>query len=198
MLDRSKYYGQNKNDIWQTPPELVDDLDKAVDGIDLDPCAGPDTSIGEINYTVEDDGLSQRWHGAVFANPPFSEKWKWLDKAIKEVSAGNAEVVIFLTPDSTDVQSWWHSKVEPHADYICFLEGRLAYVDPQTGEQLDSPPFGTALSIFGDAPDKLLSTLRDWGQVVRTVNNDLNQECVQTGIHIPAVGDIMASLERSV
>ncbi|MDZ5810353.1 DNA N-6-adenine-methyltransferase [Halorubrum sp. AD140] len=169
MVDRTEYYGQSDKDIWETPSELVDDLEDALNGIDLDPCAGPDTNIGDTNYTVSDDGLSMEWHGSVFVNPPFTEKSDWLDKTIQEVSAGNASVVVVLTPDSTDVQSWWHGKIAPHASYICFLEGRLAYIDPDTGHQLNSPPFGTALSVFGEPSDNLVSTLNDWGQVVQTV-----------------------------
>lgn len=72
-------------DVWQTPQWLVDGIDGAVT-IDLDPCAGSDTSIGSINYRLEDgdDGLEAPWFGTVFVNPPFTQKGDWLNKALTE------------------------------------------------------------------------------------------------------------------
>jgi len=70
---------KSKKDVWQTPKSLWKPIDEQ-DNINLDPCAAEDTSIGDVNYTVEDDGLSQTWFGTVWLNPPFSQKDEWLDK----------------------------------------------------------------------------------------------------------------------
>ncbi len=64
-----------KNDCLKTPPEIYLELGE----IDLDPCAGADTTIGNLNYAIErgQDGLSLDWFGFVYCNPPFSQKELW-------------------------------------------------------------------------------------------------------------------------
>ena len=44
--------------------------------IDLDPCAGIDTSIASVNWAIErgENGLDREWFGFVYCNPPFSKK----------------------------------------------------------------------------------------------------------------------------
>ena len=70
-----------KNDDLRTPAYVYE----AFGPIDLDPCAGEKTNIGNVNYALErnEDGLSLEWNGLVFCNPPFSEKEKWIDKMIQ-------------------------------------------------------------------------------------------------------------------
>lgn len=162
------------NDVWRTPDELLDLLGH----IDVDPCAGIDTEIGDINYTEEDDGLSKEWSGRVFVNPPFANKSAWLQKAVEEQS--NTEVIFVLTPDSTDTISWWHKYIAAEADYIWFSEGRISYIVPEihadkfdnydAGQMANSPAFGTAISIFGEPEQKTLERLDKNGQLLKTVN----------------------------
>lgn len=71
----------NTNDHLETP----DYIWKALGPFDLDPCAGPDTNIGKLNYRIScgENGLLLPWKGFVFCNPPFSEKQLWIDKMIE-------------------------------------------------------------------------------------------------------------------
>ncbi len=153
----------NLKDVWQTPDSLLDLLGH----IDLDPCAGPDTNIGDTNYTESDDGLTQDWFGRVFVNPPFTQKTEWLEKVIEE--RDNTDVIFVVTPDSTDTKSWWHGYIAEHADYIWFSRGRISYIDPDTGEKMGSPTFGTAISIFGQVDSATLDRLAENGQLLETV-----------------------------
>jgi phage N-6-adenine-methyltransferase len=152
-------------DVWQTPQKVINWLSP----IHTDPCAGPNTTIGsQNNYTKEDNGLKQDWHGRVFVNPPFTSKEDWLEKTITESQSSNVQTVFVVTPDSTDTKSWWHKYIAEHADYIWFSEGRISYIDPETGEQMGSPTFGTAISIFGDPGEKTLTQLNNNGQLLKT------------------------------
>lgn len=165
----TRYYDLSERDDWKTPPDLLADLQTAVGGFDLDPCAGADTSIGATNFRLEDgqDGLEREWDGVVFVNPPFSYKSEWLAKTVAEIQAARADTVVVLTPDGTDTISWWHQHIASHAELICFCEGRISYY--ADGEQMGSPTFGTAISVFGTVPDGLADVLQEWGHVVRTV-----------------------------
>lgn len=163
-----KHYQMKERDEWETPPDLVSDIDQAVNGIDLDPCSGDHTDIGNTNYTIETDGLTEPWFGTVFVNPPFSYKSEWLQKATTEIQKERTDTIVVLTPDGTDVQSWWHGQIAEHATYVCFVKGRKRFYIG--GEPSDKdPPFGIALSVFGECPDDLLNALQDWGHVVKTV-----------------------------
>lgn len=70
-----------KNDTLQTPEHIY----KPLGPFDLDPCAGENTSIADVNYWIGrgEDGLSLSWFGFVWCNPPFSQKEIWAEKMIK-------------------------------------------------------------------------------------------------------------------
>jgi len=171
----SVHYDLSEKDDWQTPPDLIDDISDAVGGIDIDPCAHENTSHGDVNLRLEDgdDGLEDSWvdvidkdGGVAFVNPPFSYKKDWLETAVEEVQNG-LDTVIFLTPDGTDTKSWWHQYIAEYSTYCCFCKGRVVFLED--GEKTGRPPFGTVLTVFGECPDDLLSTLQEWGHVVETV-----------------------------
>lgn len=175
QLASNKHYALSDKDTWQTPPETVEDFAHAIGGFDLDPCAGADTSIGDLaNYRLEDDqdGLKLPWFGNVFINPPFSYKVEWLEKLEEELESNRIDVAIMLTPDATDTKSWWHEYIAENAKYICFRFGRLDYVDPDDGTENPGATFGTAFSVYGDPPDELLEVLAEKGHLVKTVESD--------------------------
>lgn len=172
MATDEEWFAQTEKDRWQTPPWLYEGINERLEGpISLDPCAGIDTQIGFANWSIQrgQDGLDREWYGTVFVNPPFSEKQQWVQKVIDEIP--NTECIFLVTPDSTDVQSWWHDGIVEHAEYVWFSDGRIDYIDPETGEVPDNrPTFGTALSIFGDvdrvSDGRLLGWLADRGWLV--------------------------------
>lgn len=71
-----------KNDILQTPEWVY----KALGPFDLDPCAGENTRIAEINLWDGrcENGLTKDWLGGqfVWCNPPYSQKELWIEKMI--------------------------------------------------------------------------------------------------------------------
>jgi|APHM01.1.fsa_nt_gi DNA N-6-adenine-methyltransferase (Dam). len=157
---------KSKKDVWQTPDTLWQPIDNR-DNIDLDPCAAKDTNIGDTSYTIEDNGLAQPWSGTVWLNPPFSYKNKWFNKLEQEAS--NCDRIYVITPDSTNVQSWWHNKLAPMCDWAWFSNGRVKYIDPQTGEKGKSPSFGTAINIHGDLPENVKHWLQNNGDLLKRV-----------------------------
>ena len=156
----------DKND-WQTPDRVLGPIQRT-DPITTDPSAAPDTSIGEINITEDVDGLTTPWDGVVFMNPEFGNKGEWIERAIEQYENNRCvERVYILTPDSTDVKSWWHGKLRPKCTWTVFFEGRVKYIDPATGKQEKSPPGGAALSILGDPPNETLRALSEVGDVMK-------------------------------
>jgi len=151
----------DESDEWSSPRELVEPLDAAVSGFDLDPCSGAESSPFAVEtYTEADDGLAQPWHGDVWVNPPYSEMWDWTDKAIEAVTAGGAESVCFLCKGDSSTD-WWQCAAM-HATVICAVDHRLSFGD---GE--NSAPFASHVVVFGESTPDLEAELREHGTLLR-------------------------------
>lgn len=159
-----EFVSKENKDTWQTPEFVYEKIAEVHGGIDTDPCAGADvtggeTSIAENNIRPPQNGLTSEWPGVVFMNMPFSEKVAWLKKAVDAVQNGEATTVYALTPDSTDVMSWWHAYIAKHAVVTFFPYGRVEYVDPDADDDESSSSgvsFGSAISVFGEQPPQEL------------------------------------------
>jgi NTP pyrophosphatase (non-canonical NTP hydrolase) len=178
-----QFVQRSKNDVWQTPRDLIDFLEEHVE-ITLDPCAGRETNHGRVNFRLpETDGLATPWDIAEdvtgFVNPAFSQKIRWLRRAIGQYMIGNVDRVIFLTPDSTDVAEWWHALVVPYFPVTWFEVSRMDFVAPPgypdlfdgyedvtPGEKVKGVSFNTSLHFLGDFPDSLFEALAERGDLV--------------------------------
>jgi phage N-6-adenine-methyltransferase len=126
-------------DIWETPQPFFDVWNKKFN-FDLDVCATNENAKCPLYYTKEKDGLSNRWAGTVWMNPPYGKEIsKWMKKAYESARDGDATVVC-LVPARTDT-AWWH-------DYamkgdITFIRGRLKF-----GNAKNSAPFPSAVVVF--------------------------------------------------
>ncbi len=129
-------------DMWETPQAFFDAWNKEFN-FDLDVCATDENAKCPLYYTKEKDGLSNRWAGTVWINPPYGKEIiKWMRKAYESARDGDATVVC-LVPARTDT-AWWH-------DYamkgdITFIRGRLKF-----GNAKNSAPFPSAVVVFEQA-----------------------------------------------
>lgn len=157
--DKTRHYALSEKDNWETPCETVEEFADALGCIHLDPCASPNTEHGDVaNYRLEDDqdGLQLPWFGNVFINPPFSFKVEWLEKLIEELEAGRVDTAVMILPDGTDTISWWHEYVAKHAEYVCFREGRLNYVDPVESYKEEFEQGNITRKVFSDKVEEYL------------------------------------------
>ena len=142
---------------WYTPNYIVAFIESEYGKINIDPCAASTTSIGEVNYTIDDDGLSKEWDKeVVFVNPPYgSEIKEWVKKSYKEQQKHN-NIVILLIPARTDT-TYWHWWIFPHYSEIYFLKGRIKF-ETTEGEG-ESAPFPSALVVFSPNRNKVIKAL---------------------------------------
>lgn len=139
------------SDCWATPPNMVRALEIEFGAFDLDPCCQTDTAKAPRFYTPEQDGLTQQWHGRVFMNPPYSDPSPWLMKAIQEVEAGRAQLVVALLPACTDT-GWFHELVQGRAE-VRFIRGRVRFYGWQ-GTPITSPKQGSIFAIYRPAREE--------------------------------------------
>lgn len=125
-------------EMWATPQDFFDRYD-AMFNFELDVCASPENAKCARFFTEADDGLSQKWEGACWMNPPYGKTIKqWMAKAY-EASLRGATVVC-LVPARTDT-AWWHEYAM--RGQIEFIRGRLKF-----GGHQNSAPFPSAVVTF--------------------------------------------------
>jgi hypothetical protein len=106
---------------WYTPASVFEALGLH---FDLDPCApvgGVPWLPATTHYTKHDDGLSKRWAGRVWLNPPYGrEAALWVDRLVEH---GNGIALVFSRTDAR-----WFQRAAQAADAVCFIAGRLSFV----------------------------------------------------------------------
>ena len=138
-FDRETMFS-SKTDLWSTPQDLFDDLDR-VYRFEVDVCATPENAKCSTFYTKEQDGLAQNWRGTCWMNPPYGrEIGKWVSKARLSAEENGATVVCLL-PARTDTR-WWHEHCS--LGHITFIKGRLKF-----GGSKNGAPFPSAIVVFG-------------------------------------------------
>jgi len=123
-----------KNDTLQTPEWVYKKLGEFY----LDPCAGLNTNIAKINWSIErgENGLERKWIGTVFCNPPFSEKEKWIDKMITHGQG------ILLLPERGSAP--WFMRVAVASDGYFVMGKKINFVGGSSSNNI-----GSVLFAFG-------------------------------------------------
>lgn len=119
---------------WYTPPEIFRALDLE---FDLDPSAPALPRASWIparrRISLPDDGLAATWEGRIWLNPPYgAETGKWVGKLAEH---GDGVALVFVRTDTP----WWQSAAV-RASAICFVAGRVGYIDGRSSE--DAGPRG--------------------------------------------------------
>lgn len=126
----------SKTDLWATPQDFFEKMNEEF-GFNLDVCATKENAKCDRFFTINDDGLSKDWGGAVcWCNPPYGrEIGKWVKKA------SESDFCVMLLPARTDTR-WFHDYIYGKAE-IRFLKGRLKF-----GESKNAAPFPSMIIIF--------------------------------------------------
>lgn len=109
---------------WETPQDFFEALD-AEFHFTMDVAASKENAKCDSFLDKESDGLSRRWPGVSWLNPPYNKTIaKWMAKAYYESREGNT-VVALIQGRSTDTK-WWHHYVM-RASELRFVKGRLYF-----------------------------------------------------------------------
>lgn len=132
----------SKTELWATPPEIFDPLNKEFE-FTLDACALPENTKVKQFFSPEDNSLIQEWTGTVWMNPPYGrEISKWMKKAFESSLTG--ATVVCLVPARTDTVWWWDYAMKGE---IRFIKGRIKFID-FVGNANQAAPFPSAIVIF--------------------------------------------------
>ena len=133
----SSLYSSEKSD-WETPDFLFNALNHEFN-FNLDPCCNEENAKCKVFFTPAQDGLTQKWEGSVFMNPPYG---RGIDASMKKAveSSNKGAVVCCLVPARTDTK-WWH-KYAMRGE-IRLLSKRLTFKGAN-----NKAPFPCAIVIF--------------------------------------------------
>jgi phage N-6-adenine-methyltransferase len=141
-----------KVDDRRTPRSLFDPLNDEF-RFTLDVAASDENTLCPAYFTIADDGLSRRWFGSVWCNPPYSDCSAWVRKANYESQW--CESVVMLLPANRTEQAWWQDFIEPYRGSQIetrFLRGRLRFDTPSHDytkqPKGNRPPFGVVVVIW--------------------------------------------------
>lgn len=135
---QTKVHFSSATDLWATPQAFFD-AQHARHRFTLDVCASFENAKCARFFTEEMDGLSQRWEGVCWMNPPYGRAISaWMRKALESAQSGAK--VVCLVPARTDTK-WWHDYAMKGE--IEFIKGRLKF-----GGEKNSAPFPNAIVIF--------------------------------------------------
>lgn len=178
-LQNHQLINQDSGDFeYYTPPEYTSAAAAMFRWkIDLDPASSERANrlVGAENiFTIEDDGLKQKWFGNVWMNHPFSKGEKachidrkkckkarckkrgyhidqdipgnsdWVNKLISEYESGNVNEAVMICFLSAS-ESWFRPLLEFP---ICFINGRVDYLD-KNYERTRGAPKGSVIIYLG-------------------------------------------------
>lgn len=148
------------NDLWRTPPEVIDYIEKRFSKIQLDLCASDDGHVCDSYLTKGDDFLKDCWLAycgeefnlhtgdLCWINPPYSNPMPFVKQAVTWSIHGYAVAGILNLDPSTK----WFIELQMNAAVIMpIIGGRVAFLDdngnPINGN--NKPQFMFYLAPFG-------------------------------------------------
>ena len=130
--------------------------------IDLDP-ASCDVANHVVQatkiYTVEQDGLAQKWCGNVWLNPPYASGIisKFVDKIAESKNEINQAII--LVNNATETK--WFNKLISIASAVVFPKNRIKFY--MGDGRIANPLQGQALIYVGDNPQRFLDVFSNYG-----------------------------------
>lgn len=144
-------------DEWLTPPSII----SALGDFDLDPCAPivRPWDMAKRHFTINDNGLTRRWEGRVWLNPPYGkETFKWMAR-LAEHRSGIA--LIFARTDTKG----FHREIFAKARGIFFFAGRINFYHVD-GTKGDKPNAASCLVAYSDADCEAIRSSQLNGRMV--------------------------------
>lgn len=150
----------SKSVEWYTPAEYIEAARATMGGIDLDPAScilAQETVKAKCFYTKHSDGLSRKWSGRVWLNPPGgliqgqgSSTLVWWTKLLAEVDAGRVQQALFLG-FTLEVLRSFQPRVRDMS--FCIPRQRIRFVDA-SGVPQKRPTHANVILLLGpDAND---------------------------------------------
>lgn len=128
---------KGKTDSWLTPLSIIEALGN---DFDLDPCGFNHHRTAKRIIQLPECGLSAKWEGKVWLNPPYSDAKVWLDKMITH---RNGSAIIFSRTGPL-------GKYMQDCDHLFFLRQRVRFLHEDLTPAKDNPGSDTMILSWGE------------------------------------------------
>ena len=157
--------GENE---WYTPLEYIEAARAAMGSIDTDPAsceqANKTVKAGKF-FDFEDDGLTQKWGGNVWMNPPYAQPLtrQFAEAVASKFASGEIKQAVVLVNNATETE--WFRIMAAQANAICFPANRIRFVD-KNGNLSGSPLQGQAVLYMGKHMERFKKAFDGFGWIV--------------------------------
>jgi phage N-6-adenine-methyltransferase len=164
---RPHVINNSRNDEWYTPPEIIEVARRVMGEIDLDPASSAianEIVKAKRFYSIVDDGLTKKWFGRVWLNPPYSRTLirSFTELAVEKYQSREIDEAFVLVNNATETR--WCQNLLQNAECLCLINGRVKFYDDRR-VQAKSPLQGQCLFYFGDNIQAFSRECANIGQV---------------------------------
>lgn len=143
------------NDLWRTPPEVVNFIENKFGKIKIDLCSSDENKACEFHLTEDDNFLDDCWLASsmidvgdlAWCNPPYSGPLPFIEQCIKLAQHGYAVAGISNNDTST---KWFKALINANAHIMPIVGGRISFLDEtgKPGKGNNKPQFMFYLAPF--------------------------------------------------
>lgn len=153
------------NNEWYTPLKYLDAATAVMGRIDLDPASSPEANKNvkaDKFYSIDDSGLTHKWHGRVWMNPPYAGDLigAFCSKLAEHIGSGEVTEAIVLVNNATETS--WFGKLVGVSSAIVFPDSRVKFLDQQ-GNATGAPLQGQAIIYSGKNIKKFFDNFSKFG-----------------------------------
>lgn len=156
------------NNEWYSPSCYVESARMVMGSIDVDP-ASSDIANQIIRartyYTAEDNGLTKKWAGNVWMNPPYAQPLitEFCNLLVEKYRSGEVKQACVLVNNATETQ--WYQSMMAVCSAICFIKGRVKFLD-KDGISSGAPLQGQSILYFGENIERFTRRFQEYGIIL--------------------------------
>ena len=160
---RANSTGENE---WYTPANHIEIARQVLGEIDLDPASNAEANKivkAKKYFSEKNNGLSKRWVGRVWLNPPYSRDLMgpFVEKLIESYKSGSVPAAIMVSHNNTDT-GWFHS-LSNVAAAVCFPRQRIKFY---RNKDIAAPVNGQVFFYLGKRADTFIKKYEEMGVVM--------------------------------
>ena len=145
-----KAYDSERQD-YKTPPEIYEKLLRMaeIDKFDIDVCCSEKNIPAKRHFLdLFYDGLTEKWQGFCFLNPPFKYTQKWVKKAVESVDKNDAVVFAVIPADRMETKYYQDYILKNPNCVFCFLPNKIGFIIPGHETEKPKPSQKIMIAIF--------------------------------------------------
>lgn len=167
VVRRAHVANNSGNNEWYTPVDYIQLARSVMGGIDTDPATSEianRTVQASTIFTESDNGLSKKWSGRVWMNPPYAQPLiaDFSEAVSAKYEDGEIEQACILVNNGTETQ--WFQRMLSASSAVCFPKSRIRFVGPDGVH--GAPLQGQAVLYMGENVEAFISAFSQKGAVL--------------------------------